>query len=149
MMRVRQSSFRSHRKPAQHQHHRRQQHRQDLQINVQLKTEARIPLSKLRYQDSSGHDSEESDGGDDAVAADERVVLRQVAEAVAHAVVAHCVEVDAHQVGQEEGVAVGVPGAVADGEAVARVAAATGIREAAIAGGGHGGGVVEEGCVER
>lgn len=133
MVWIGQRSFRPNSKPAQDQHHRRQQYRQNLQVHMQLETQRRISLSELCDQDRSRHDAEESDGGDDTVATDERVVLRQVSEAVAHAVVAHCIEVDAHQVGQEEGVAVGVPGAVANDEAVALVAAATWIGEAAIA----------------
>jgi hypothetical protein len=76
MMRVRQRSFRPNSKEAQNKHNRRQQYCQDLQINMQLKTEPRIPLSKLRYQDSSRQDAEECDGRDDTVASYERVVLR-------------------------------------------------------------------------
>jgi hypothetical protein len=82
-------------------------------------------LTEFSYQDSSRHDAYEDHGGDDGVAAYERVVLRQVSKAIAHAIVSHRVEVDAHQVGQQKGVAVGVPCSVADCEAVARVAAAT------------------------
>jgi hypothetical protein len=127
VVRVRKRSLRPDREPSKDQNDRRQQHRQNLQIDVQLQTERRIPLTEFRYQDSSRHDADEDQGGDDGVAAYEGVVLRQFSEAIAHAVVAHCVEVDAHQVGQQEGVAVGVPCSVADGEAVALVAAATGI----------------------
>ena len=104
---------------------------------MQFQTQPRISLSKLRYQNSSRDNSKESYRRDDPMASNKRVVLRQVSESIAHAVISHCIKVDAHQVGQEESVAVCIPGAVADDEAVALVAAATWIGEAAIAVGGH------------
>jgi hypothetical protein len=127
VVRVRKRSLRPDREPSKNQNDRRQQHCQNLKINMQFQTQRRIPLTEFRYQNSSRHDADEDQRGDDGVAAYERVVLRQLSKAIAHAVVAHCVEVNAHQVGQQEGVAVGVPCSVADGEAVALVAAATGI----------------------
>ena len=44
-------------------------------------------------------------------------------------VVAHGIKIQALQVGQQECVAAGVPGAIADDETAARVAATPGIRE--------------------
>lgn len=104
---------------------------------MQLETQARISLPKLRYQNSSWNNSKESDSRYNPMPSNKRVVLRQVSKSIAHAVISHCIKVDAHQIGQEESVAVCVPGAVADDEAVALVAAATWIGEAAIAVGGH------------
>ena len=58
------------------------------------------------------------------MAFDEGVVFGEAGEAVAHAVVAHCGEVEALEVGEEEGVAGFVPGAVADVEGGGGVGAA-------------------------
>lgn len=63
----------------------RQQNRHDLQPDVHAQGHARVPVVESRDQNGAGHDGQESDGGEDAVAHDEGAVARHVAEAVAHA----------------------------------------------------------------
>lgn len=47
--------------------------------------ESWVSVVESSHEDSSGHDEEEGDGGEDAVSGDERLVASHVAKTIAHA----------------------------------------------------------------
>ncbi|KAI6853347.1 hypothetical protein KC350_g27 [Hortaea werneckii] len=114
VVRVRQAPLGANGEVSQHEDDGQEEDGEDLEVDVDFDRGPGVPPVELRHEDGGGHDGEEDDGGQHAVAQDQLVVAWQVGEAVAHAVVSHRLEVEAHEVGEQEGVAAIVPGAVAD-----------------------------------
>ena len=85
MMRIRQTPFRANRKISQDEDDGGEEDGKYLQSNVDSEGEARVAMIESSREDGGGDDTEESYRCKNAVGGDERMILGQAAESVAHA----------------------------------------------------------------